>query len=168
MTEQTAEELTPALRRVLDSLDYGLLVSRLGPPESIDTNYADAQGYWIPGDGVPALIFDGPPDANAAGRCVANRDRSRYSKLPRIGHGDIHPSKCGWCDYPTEELLRSLDHATWRSQFVVSEFAVWHFGNQRYERTTNRAGEYDNPVWRAFYESDRGLRRHQITKAGAA
>jgi hypothetical protein len=118
-------------------------------PEFRDTTYAQGSGYWKAGDGRPPIVFDGPAAANAAGRCVANR--VRYGSLPGIPAGSIHPAKCGWCDYPKDKLLAALDHATWRSQFVESEFAVWRFGNANYRRTTGRSGEYDHSDWRAFF-----------------
>lgn len=154
------DELTPAFVKALGVLTFDQLVSRLGLSSRTETTHAAGQGYWKPGDGPPPMEFDGPVDANAAGRCVVNRIRfgaptsKGFAITGKLGTaiGSIHPTACSWCDYPTDKLLAALDHATWRSQFIVSEFAVWVFrDNATYRRPTGRTGEYENPVWAEFY-----------------
>ena len=141
------DKLTRSLRRELDQLTYGELYSRLGPPKVL-TTFAAGQGYWRQGDGPPAIRPENPADAQVIGRCLASR--TRYG---RIGAFDgLHPGPCGWCDYPTDELLRACDWATWHSRYVADEVALWEFLNAVYVRSTGRAGEYDNPEWAGWFE----------------
>lgn len=114
------------------------------------TEYATGQGHWREGDGTPAIVADGPAAANAIGRCVANRVRYGLREIG-VSAGNIHSSRCGWCDYPKDVLLVTLDHATWRSRYVVTEYLVWPAKNGHYSRATGRAGEYDNPSWAPFF-----------------
>lgn len=45
-------------------------------------------------------------DAQAIGVCVVSRQRGLVrSMLGTIPSGALHPTECGWCAYPVEELL---------------------------------------------------------------
>lgn len=117
----------------------------------IVTRYAEGMGFWRQGQAAPSVELDGPAEAQAAGYCVANR--MRYGVLAAVNLGSIHPAACGWCDYPTDELLRSLDHAVIRSRFIVSEYLAWPTADplRPYVRATGRGGSYEHPVWQAFF-----------------
>lgn len=141
--------LTPGNRKELDALEIEELGQVYGEP-TIRTTYAEGFGHWRAGQGKPDLIADTPAVAQAMGRCAASRLRS--GDVAGILTSAVHPGECGWCDYPLPVLLAALDHASWFSRFVTNELAIWRDAQGReYVRSTNRAGEYDNPEWAAFY-----------------
>lgn len=157
-------ELTPALRATLDGLQFAVLISRLGPPERVTTRWSEGHGCWRKGDGRPAIVL-GPADGQAAGRCVASR--VRHASMAGIAVDELHRMRCDWCDYPTGELLRALDHAAFMSRCVESEIAWWSFrADAWYLRTTGRAGQYDSPIWAAFWSLPTQERERKIAVGG--
>lgn len=132
-------------RAELDAQPVGQVMSQ-HRDYRIVTEYAQGQGYWKPGQGDPGIRPE-PAAAQAIGYCVANR--TRYGGM--FDGLSIHPSPCGWCDYPMSELLIALDWAVWISRYVTTEYAVWFTKNGRYNRSTGRSGEYLNPEWQAFW-----------------
>lgn len=141
--------LTSKLIAELDATDIATLQAEHGDWRKV-TEYATGQGYWREGDGTPVLVAETPAIAQAMGRCVANRLRYGLDAIG-VAAGSIHPARCGWCDYPKDVLLVALDHATWRSRYVVTEYLVWPAKGGTYTRATGRAGEYDNPTWLQFF-----------------
>lgn len=141
--------LKPPEIRELDATTVGQLMS-IHPDYRVVTEYARGQGYWRPGDGEPSVILD-PPSAQAAGRCAASRVRG--VNLPGLSPGAIHPNRCRWCDTPMPDLLRSLDHATFMSRFVMTEYIAWPTKDRKspYMRASERVGVYENPAWAAFF-----------------
>lgn len=155
-------KLTPAVLKELDLLSLGELEDRYGKGR-LSTSYHPGQGYWPPGSGRPVLTVEDPAAAQAAGRCAANRTRFG-GIVPGVS---IHPDRCGWCDYPLEELLAALDHASFLSRYVVSEYIRWEAKDGTYTRSTGRAGTYENPAWARFFSQDRGLRALAVEAARA-
>lgn len=52
------------------------------------------------------LVIDDAPSAVAAAHCLSARDRDGRTRL--------HPSRCSWCDYPTDELHGMVERfRTW-------------------------------------------------------
>lgn len=153
-------KLTPAVRAELDLLSVDQLTIKFGPG-NLETEYA-ATTYWKPGDGRPVVTFeDDPAAAQAAGRCAASR--TRFAGI--FAGPSIHPSRCGWCDYPQDVLLAALDHAAFHSRFITAEYLWWGAKGGSYARPTNRAGTYENPRWAAFFDMDPPLRAKAIEHA---
>jgi hypothetical protein len=115
------------------------------------TLYSQPFGHWKLGTPRPVVSADGPAEANAIGRCVANR--VRYGLMEGVNLGNIHSSECGWCAYPKDVLLAALDHAIVISQHVEADYLVWRTADKSrdYTRDLHRAGEYDNPRWADFW-----------------
>jgi hypothetical protein len=75
---------------------------------------------------APLVLFD-PAAAIAAGRCLAARvrDRQRWTTA-------MHPTRCGWCDFPTAIL-----------DGMIRGFHAWSGWNER-----NRTyGHHELRVW---------------------
>ena len=154
----TDTKITPAVRAELDLVPLERLQQLYGPGHLV-TEYATPHGYWTPGDGAPLVsLDDDPAAAQAAGRCTAARTRFGSVFVGR----SIHPTRCGWCDYPMPELLAALDHAAFMSRYVVTEYVWWPAKGGNYARTTGRAGTYENPRWAAFFAQDVALRARAI------
>lgn len=154
-------KLTPAVLAELGLVSLDRLRQMYGPGHLV-TEYAPTQGYWKPGEGRPFITFeDDPAAAQAAGRCGASR--TRYASI--FADRSIHPARCGWCDYPLDELLKGLDHAAFYSRFVVTEYHWWPAKDGSYARPTDRAGTYENPRWAAWFAQDRTLRERAIDHA---
>lgn len=158
----TTTMLDRDLIRELDATSVGNLMSIHGDYRVV-TEYATGQGHWRPGDGEPSIVLD-PPSAQAAGRCVASRVRD----LPVPSLGSIHPSRCRWCAVPAERLIRALDHATYMSRYVASEYVVWPTKSDPYARSTGRVGTYENPAWASFWSLDRDDRAYLVAQQQAA
>ena len=58
------------------------------------------------------ILLTDPASAAAAGRCLAARIRD-----PQRWLTTVHPSRCGWCDYPRETLVTMLDAFNARTDF---------------------------------------------------
>src|SRR5687768_18479132 len=94
---------SPAVRKVLDGMDFGELVRTLQAPET-RTSFAPGHGYWQSGDGRPSLADEEPAVMAAVARCALNR-----SAMVATGKtfSQYHPERCGWCEYPLNQLLRA-------------------------------------------------------------
>ena len=99
--------------------------------------------HWRRGDGRPMLADERPEVMCAIGRCATHRQRNEGIFDPR--HAWVHPDRCGWCEYPLDELLIALDWSTWMSG-LVSEVWVWPGGVTR----TVKDNVYENPTYQAF------------------
>jgi hypothetical protein len=157
----------PKVRAYLDTLDEAAVRWRLGEPRIV-TIYAEGQGHWHPGDGRPMLADEDPAVMQAIGRCAMARVRS---SVPSALVSDaIHPAACGWCEYPQELLLGALDWAVWHSRYIVTELLVWARSAEErwttYERC-GRSSEYENPVWRDFFDLARVDRIRRVDRAMA-
>lgn len=136
----------------LDGMDLDAVWSALDKPRPLVTLiHARPQGYWSPGRPRPALADDDPAVMQAVGRCASSRVVWDKDHPFVIDLTTVHPRRCAWCDYPSEELLMACDWATVTSRFVLSEVITWSNDmGQTYTRS-GRADEYDNPAWRAFW-----------------
>ena len=163
----------PDVRKILGSMGVPALIVELGQP-SIVTRYADPKGHWRQGDDRPALADDDPAVLQAIGRCAVSRSElwgvgTGGAKLLRAVGVATHPEECGWCGYPTDELLAACDWATFRSRYVEAEFAVWHADPERltgatYQRTL-RQDVYENPTWAQFWALPTAERQARIRAA---
>lgn len=144
------EVLTDKLRKVLDEMGTDSLRRAYGDPSRTDLRYLDpAGGHWRQGHGRPSLVAESPAVAQAIGRCAASR--IRFSGMALRPHA-MHPTTCGWCDFPLDVLLAACDHAAFVARCIDVELLVWVFeGGREYARSTGRTGEYDNPEWRDFF-----------------
>jgi hypothetical protein len=150
------------IRELLDALGVDELVRLLGEPASI-TEYATAPG-WSVGDGQPTLANDDPAVMQAIGRCAANRARRTFdAPMPMLDKA--HPTRCDWCDFPQDELLKACSWAVHQSRFVLADVLVWtNDEGHRYVRSGNLTG-YQNPRWRRFFEDNDRERERQIAVA---
>lgn len=157
--------LSRAETRELDTVSIEELL-RVHLDGRVVVRYAMGQGNWKQGDGEPAIVLD-PPSAQAAGRCVASRVRGIEVRL--LAPRSIHPKPCRWCPIPLETLLKSLDHATFLSRFVTTEYIVWPTKDAEapYVRATTRSGTYENPSWATFFSLARDDRAYLIAEAAA-
>lgn len=138
-----------AIRDVLDALNVTDLVGLLGDPVPM-TEYATAPG-WTVGDGRPTLANDDPAVMQAIGRCSAHRARRKYD-FPMPMLDKVHPTRCDWCDFPDDELLKACSWAVHQSRFVLADVLVWtNEDGHRYVRSGHLTG-YQNPRWRRFFE----------------
>lgn len=138
----------------MDERSVPELMVQFGPPEVV-TLYAGGQGHWEPGDGRPGLADDDPAVMAAIAHCAMNRLRMVTTGMT---FSIRHPERCGWCPYPTPELLRALDWSTHHSRLIVMERMIWRQGDRypermiTYTRLSDRAGRYENPKWQIFHE----------------
>lgn len=143
----------PDVRKMLAGLDLPSLIAKLGQPHMV-TRYAPTRGHWSQGDPLPALRDEDPAVMQAIGRCAVYR---LQNKVGLSLDSSLHDrNRCAWCGYPLEELLRACDWGVFRSRYIEQEFAVWYADQEkrkgaRYALPT-RGNEYENPVWRAFFE----------------
>lgn len=83
-----------------------------------------------------------PADGVAIARCMAARFRDRDHRVTVD-----HPSSCGWCDYPIDELERQL-----------TSFNAWAGHDER-------SNSYSAHEVRRFYDLPREEQRDLITAA---
>lgn len=153
----------PKVQQLLDALSVESIEYRLGPPRVV-TVHATAPG-WDQGSGQPSLASEDPAVMQAIGRCLASRSRF---ETPQLSAGAIHPRRCGWCDYPTEQLQAASSWAVWHSRYVISELLVWTNDERHvsYVREV-RSGEYGNPAWTEFFGLSRRERASRVERAMA-
>ena len=151
------------LRAYLDALDVGDVRGLLGAGTIASTIHSP-RSTWNVGDGRPGLADEDPAVMVAIARCATARWRKsdRYGDLARTVS---HPERCGWCDYPAEELERALDWAAHHGQFITDEWEVWQRGDAVYRRQTGRAGTYAEPRFRAFAALAPGEQRSLVDAA---
>lgn len=144
------------VRELLDGMDEYALRGMLGDPE-IRVAYADGIGYWRQGDSRPVLAEDDPAVMQAIGRCAVARTMSPLPGKLVIGEADkVHPVRCGWCDYPLQDLLAACDWSTWFARYRVAELLTWRKGEEGRDHwiTYSRGGGapvYENPLYAAFW-----------------
>lgn len=154
----------PDVRDALDELRVDELEQNFGPPR-VSVTYAEPRGYWAQGDGRPVLADDDPVVMQLIGRCAAWRARNDLPVLAPPSRGAIHPESCQWDDYPTGELLKALDWATWSSRYVISELLIWRNHDDAsvvYIREGERTGTYGNPRYAEFFGLPRKERAARI------
>lgn len=170
----------------LHGLDYPDLVALLNPP-GIETRIHTtpgatvpdpehkitaeaarmdraARGRWVPGDPRPGLADEDPAVNAAMARCAAarwRRDRT-FGDLARTAQ---HDARCGWCDYPTVELLRALDWSDHYARLIEAESYIWRRGHGAYRRDSGRAGTYENPAWATFAALPAKEQRYLVDRA---
>jgi len=91
-----------------------------------------------------ALVIFEPAAAVAAGRCLAARvrDRERWTTTD-------HPSRCGWCDYPTPVL-----------DAMIRGFHAW-------AGYSERTGTYAHHEMRVWSETPGDAQRAAVSAAQA-
>lgn len=149
------------VRSVLDDMDVDTVIRTIGEPRRA-TEYAVQPG-WAVGSGRPTFADDDPAVMQAIGRCAANR--VRHGLMALAGLGGVHPSPCGWCDYPLEQLLEACSWAVLVSRYVVLDLLIWRNDDgAQYSRPGGLTG-YQNPSWRQFFEVAPKERERRIEAA---
>lgn len=158
----------PDVVKVMAAMSTAAVIEELGPPFVL-RQHTPTRGHWTPGQPRPALATDDPAVGEAMGRCAASRSdlwgTGEAGRLLRPIMGAGHPRPCGWCEYPTAQLLAACDHAVWRMQFVESELFVWWSDQEKrrgakFVRPGTTSG-YQHPAWRDFWTlpTDERVRR---------
>lgn len=166
----------PGVRERLDLSSIDELRDMIGEPQ-IRTSYAIAAGTpWQPGAGRPALADDDPAVQQVIAYCAASRARRRMTPairgvLPFAG-GSIHPTECGFCQYPDAEVWAAVGWAVMVSRYITDEIALWPgaAGHSDYVRRTDRIGTYESPRHKTFWgipKDDRNFLLDQAAKAAA-
>lgn len=158
----------PRVRVVLDALSTEALETHLGPPRILE-RFAEPQGYWSPGQPRPPLADADPPAMQLMGQCAASRFRDSLAMPRPLRTGAIHPTACGWCDYPLRELLAALDWATWSSRYLIVRLAVWRRSELPEDRLSAyvrelAVGEYQHPAWKAWWALSRSERARRLAE----
>jgi hypothetical protein len=142
---------------LLAEMDIDTLIGTLGEPERM-TQHATAPG-WKVGEGRPELANEDPAVMQAIGRCAWSRIEGRPKVL------NAHPSECGWCQYPVEELLRACSWAVAMSGYVVVDVLVWRGkGGSVYARSGGEHG-YQRAADREFWELPVKERERRVQEA---
>jgi len=172
---RTAEAFDARIRAYLDTRDHADVVALLmapametrihvtpGAPK--DPEERADKGRWLPGDPRPGLADEDPGVIAAMGRCATARWRgdARFGDLART---EMHPERCGWCDYPAPELMRALDWASHYGRLIEAEAYVWRRGSSSYRRDSGRAGLYENPAWQTFATLPPKEQRYLVDRA---
>lgn len=148
----TIGALSVQVRKLLDELTIEELTETYGQPQIYTLPHA-GQGHWRQGDGRPEVVAETPAMAQAIGLCAAARIRNRDAAGSLGFTGLGHRGECGYCTYPLDILLRTLDHANWLGGYLVVDLAVWPTRDgSSYVRETGRAGEYAHPAWARFFD----------------
>lgn len=104
--------------------------------------------HWRPGDERPVYADDDPAVQQAIGRCAVARLHDATGDYPslRAAFIEAHPSECGWCDAPLEELLRVCDWATWQGRTQLGEWHIWrrpdHGSYRRWHHSGSRSARH--------------------------
>ena len=139
----------PRVKAFLDDLPVATVISMIGSYTVSTKVLGPIGGVWKAGMDKPMLADPDPAIMSAIGRCAAARLRNATRPAP-MQVSVTHPYRCGWCDYPQEELIAALDWATLESRLITEEWMTWEVDGQHYRRPTGRAGQYANPAWEGF------------------
>jgi hypothetical protein len=148
----------------LDSLDVPELTAVLNAPEVRTTIFTIPGGLWSPGQPRPGLADEDPAVMAAIARCAMSRWRGSHV-FGDLAVTETHPERCGWCDYPAEELQRALEWGHHYGRFITDESYVWTRGRAIYRRASGRAGRYENGRWAAFDALSPKEQRYQVDRA---
>lgn len=111
------------VRSVLDRMGVADLISMFGDPVWV-RNYHQSTTHWKPGDDRPALASDDPSVMQAIGRCAVGRIAPPKGLSTPASIHDV--SRCGWCEYPVDELLKACEWAQYQAMYLTAEMIVWH------------------------------------------
>lgn len=158
----------------LDQFSVSEVVGVLGSPDREIRRYGEAPAIrlqprpapleqaWRVGDGRPPLATEDPAEVVAMNLCVLARTPAVVTHLGVTGR---HPTACGWCDYPIEELHRAIAHALYFARFVLDHLLVW-VGDDHglYIRAGDEAGHYQNPAWEDMAMLHAGAQRELVQR----
>ena len=149
------------VKAYLDCLPLPEVRGLLGAGDLRTVIQTPMRSTWNIGDGRPPLADEDPVVVAAIARCAIARWR-QDTRYGTVASTVSHPDRCGWCEYPAEQLRRVLDWAAFHGQFVTDEREVWHRDGVTYSRQTGRAGSYANPRWAAFEAKPPDDRRYLV------
>lgn len=151
------------VRKALEAMSIAELITQFGDPVWI-THRHQTNAHW---DGAerPALASEDPATMQAIGRCAASRVMPPIS-LPT--ERSIHDgARCGWCEYPLDELLKACEWSQSQSRYVAAEMCVWHEhphtrSGAQYVRV-QRGGHYQSKKWEEWFARPRHEREAEVT-----